>query len=275
MAKPLSTSAQAHPTEAQAAGVQRLRPELPLCRIELLPLSISAKYSFLRYRSRKKERPAEVSAIAGPVPVQLRFSTGLSSEEYVTRQGWREASLPCCPLHSKGGCGFARHGSYERVHPPGTRIARWYCPQGHCTFSLLPDHLAARFPGTLGEIEQVVAEVDQARSLEAAADRLRPDPITLTSALRWTRRRVRLVRTAFTRLVGLFPKHLLGCALTVDAFRIRLACASVLVHLRDMAHVYLHALPRPLGFVPPHALGGERKAYRQHRVGPDPPTHRG
>ena len=39
-------------------------------------------------------------------------------------------------MHPQGGCGFARHGSYERVDPPGTRIARWYCRVGHQTFSL-------------------------------------------------------------------------------------------------------------------------------------------
>src|ERR1700687_5980458 len=95
------------------------------------------------------------------MPVQLRFATGLTSEEYVTRQGWLEASLRYGPVQPDGGCGFARHGTYERVHPPGTHIPRWYCPPGHCTFSLLPDHLAARFPGTLSEIEQVVATVEQ------------------------------------------------------------------------------------------------------------------
>ena len=78
-------------------------------------------------------------------------------------RSWRLASLARCPLHPRGGCGFARHGTYERMSPPGTQIARWYCPQGHRTFSLLPDHLAARFPGTLSEIEQVVATVEQAQ----------------------------------------------------------------------------------------------------------------
>ena len=83
------------------------------------------------------------------MPVQLRFDTGLAGAEYVTRELWRRAILPRCPLHPRGGCGLARHGSYARKRPAGTRIARWYCPQGHRTFSLLPDHLAARFPGTL------------------------------------------------------------------------------------------------------------------------------
>jgi hypothetical protein len=62
-----------------------------------------------------------------------------------------------------GGCGFARHGTYyARGTPPGTEIARWYCLTGHCTFSLLPDCLAARLPGTLAEVESVVRAVEQA-----------------------------------------------------------------------------------------------------------------
>jgi hypothetical protein len=88
--------------------------------------------------------------------VQLRFECSLTGGEYVNQRAWREASLPRCPLHPKGGCGFARHGTYKRISPPGTLIARWYCPQGHRTFSLLPDCLAARLTGTLAEVESVV-----------------------------------------------------------------------------------------------------------------------
>lgn len=209
------------------------------------------------------------------MPVQLRFHSGQTSEDYVTQQGWRNASLPCCPLHPKGGCGFACHGTYERVDPPGTRIARWYCPQGHRTFSLLPDHLAARFPGTLPDIEQVVATVERAPSVEAAANALRQDDISLASALRWVRRRVRLVHTVLTILVSLLPDLCLGSPPTVQAFRTRLACEPVLIPLRHRACVHLQALPRPLGFRPPGGGGGGRKAHFQQRMGPDPPQSAG
>ncbi len=205
------------------------------------------------------------------MPVQLRFETGLTGAEYVTREAWREARLSHCPLHPRGGCGFARHGSYERKTPAGTRIARWYCPQGHRTFSLLPDHLAARFPGTLSEIERVVATVEQASSLERAADTLRSDPVTLPSAVRWVRRRVAPVRALLTIVVGLFPRWLLGCAPTIAALRGRLACEQVLVLLRELAQVHLQALARPLGFQPPSYAGGEYQSGIQQRMGPDPP----
>ena len=214
-----------------------------------------------------------MDADAGLIPVQLRFKTGLTGADYVTREAWREARLSCCPLHPRGGCGFARHGTYGRKSPAGTLIARWYCRQGHRTFSLLPDHLAARFPGTLSEIEQVVATVEQARSLEAAADALRSDPVTLTSAVRWVRRRVGPVRGLLTVLVGLFPQYLLGCAPTIGALRERLSCEHVLMSMRELAQVHLQALARPLGFqYPPHA-GGERTPRFQQHMGLDPPPH--
>ena len=224
------------------------------------------------WSSRKRKGPPRFAPARAFVPVQLRFATGLTSDQYVTRQAWRQASLPRCPLHPRGGCHFARWGTYARVDPPGTRIARWYCPEGHRTFSLLPDHLAARFPGTLSEIEQVVSAVEQASSLEAAADGLRRDDVSLPSAVRWVRRRVRLVRPLLTILVGLLPQLLLGCAPTLHSLGMRLGADAVLLKLRTLAQPYLQALPRPLGFGPRRAAAGERKVGYQHDMGPDPPA---
>jgi hypothetical protein len=206
------------------------------------------------------------------MPVQLRFETGLTGAEYVTREAWREARLSRCPLHARGGCGFSRHSAYERKTPAGTLIARWYCPQGHCTFSLLPDHLAARFPGTLSEIEHVVATVEQASSVEAAAEALRRDDITLPSAVRWVRRRLAPVRALLTIVVGLLPQRLLGCMPRITHLRTRLACRQVLMNLRILAQPHLQALMGPLGFRSPSVAGGERKGGFQQRMGPDPPA---
>ena len=205
------------------------------------------------------------------MPVQLRFQTGLTGAEYVTREGWRLARLSRCPLHAHGGCGFASHGTYARKRPPGTCVARWYCPKGHCTFSLLPDHLAARFPGTLSEIEQVVAAVEQARSVEAAADALRRDSVTLPNAVRWVRRRVAPVRKLLTIVLGLFPQRLLGCVPSIAAFRDRLLSEQVLMTLRELAQVHLQALSRPLGFHHLHMAGGQRSHRCQQYMGPDRP----
>jgi hypothetical protein len=202
--------------------------------------------------------------------VQLRFAIRLTSTQYVSQQAWRHASLARCPLHPGGGCSLARHGTYARVDPPGTRIARWYCRQGHCTFSLLPDCFAARLPGTLQELEAVVLAAEQAASREAAADRLRPD-IELPGALRWLRRRLQGVYRALHLLRALMPDRLAGAGPTLVSFSACLGVAAVLLTLREVAAVHLAVLPAPLGFHPRLTCGGERSGHLQHPVGPDPP----
>lgn len=95
--------------------------------------------------------------------MQIPLRTRSSAEQYIVRREWVTARLEQCPLHPLGGCGFARHGTYRRVTPFGTRIARWYCPRGHKTaFSLLPDFLAARLPGLLDSIDAAVASTSGA-----------------------------------------------------------------------------------------------------------------
>jgi hypothetical protein len=209
------------------------------------------------------------------MPVQLRFKTGLAGVEYVTGELWRLARLERCPLHPRGGCGFARHSTYERKSPPGTYIARWYCRQGHQTFSLLPDHLAARFPGTLTEIEQVVAAAERASSLQACADALRPDPVSLPSAMRWVRRRLTRMRSLLPTVVAMVPQYLQGSAPTIVAVRERLGVdsvtGSVLVRLRDVLSVHLAALAIPVGFGHRCLSGGGCQTGLQQHKGPDPP----
>jgi hypothetical protein len=201
--------------------------------------------------------------------VQLRYACALTGAHYVTQRAWEQASLPRCPLHPQGGCGFARHGTYRRVSPPGTRIARWYCRRGHRTFSLLPDCLAARLSGTLGEVEVVVRAVEQAASLETACQGLRPD-IELPGVLRWARRRVQAVRDALHALKGLLPEQF-PCAPTLLAFAACLGVSEVLLALRPIGEPFLQQLSSPLGFHPRRTPGDGRGRARQHGVGPDPP----
>jgi transposase-like protein len=200
--------------------------------------------------------------------VQLRHECSLADEAYVARKAWRDASLAACPRHPRGGCGLVRHGTYPRRMPTGMRIARYYCPTAHETFSLLPDCLASHFPGALDPIEQVVATVETARSVEAAADILRPD-ITLASAVRWIRRRVLPIRLALLTVVTLLPDRFAGDA-RLAAVRVALATPSALVALRTHAASHLVTLPTPLGFHPrvvrrdagasaaPHGMGADR-----------------
>ena len=178
-----------------------------------------------------------------------------------------------CPLHPGGGCGLARHGTYTRKSPQGTHIARWYCRRGHCTFSLLPDCLAARLPGTLQEVEAVVAAAEVAQSREGAAEALRED-CELPGALRWLRRRLQPVYAALQLLRGLMADRFCGCWPTLAGFRACLGGEAVLPALREVAATHLGALPPPLGLRPPARRGGEPNRGLQQQVGPDPPELR-
>jgi hypothetical protein len=211
---------------------------------------------------------------AGPGQLQLRHETALTGEQYVSQEGWRQASLARCPLHPRGGCGLARHTTYTRKSPPGIRIARWYCPTGRTTFSLLPDCLASRLPGSLDEVEQVVATVAtrkaEGASLELVAGELRLELMELRSAVRWVRRRVHAVEVALLALVTLLPGRL-GDDPSVLAVRKALATSQALVRLRAIGAAHLGSLAPPLGFGPRPRRRARCRRASQHGMGPDPP----
>ena len=203
--------------------------------------------------------------------MQLRYETGLTGEEYVSAEAWRDARLERCPNHPHGGCSFARHGTYARKTPRGTQIARWYCRDSHTTFSLLPDCLAARLPGELDHVETVVAHAEQAPSLAAAADELRRDAVELPGAMRWVERRVRLVHHVLSIVIGLLPEPLARCIAEMGAVRTRLETETALRALRTLVAEQLPALPAPLGFQPHRLDTTNRNRVHQHNMGPDPP----
>ena len=202
-----------------------------------------------------------------PRPVQLRHECSLPGEAYVARSAWREARLVACPRHPRGGCGLVRHGTYARRKPAGMRIARYYCPTARETFSLLPDCLASHFPGELDAIEHVVTTVEGARSVEAAADVLRPE-ITLPSAVRWIRRRLTPIRLALLTLVTLWPDRGLGAS-TLSQTRATLTTMSALVALRTHVSDHLPLLPTPLGFRPHRSRRDEVVPGAPQRMGAD------
>ncbi len=178
--------------------------------------------------------------------MQLRLPCegGLTGKTYVTERLWVKASLSQCPVHGRGGCGFARHTAYARVEPPGAKVARYYCPTARRTWSLLPDCLASRLSSTVQEVEVVMLRVESAPSIESAAGALRPD-VTLPSAVRWVRRRVAAMRAFLRALVTLSPS-LFGCAPTLTSVRAALGVVS----LRAVAGAQLGAMPPPLGLGP-------------------------
>lgn len=144
------------------------------------------------------------------------------------------------------------------------------------TIGLLPDFYASRMPGLLDEIEQVVAIAEEARSVEAAAEEARPaddaDAVTLTSALRWLRRRVAPIHRILATAIGLLPGLFEGCAPTVTSFRARLGTMRVLVALREICAGYLHAIAEPLGLLAPPEGRVVAFRRRQQSMGPGPPA---
>ena len=203
--------------------------------------------------------------------MQLRYETGLTGEQYVSAQAWRDARLERCPNHPHGGCSLARHGTYARKTPRGAQIARWYCRDSHTTFSLLPDCLAARLAGELDEVEAVVAYAERASSLAAAADALRRDAVELPGAMRWVERRVHLVHHVLSIVIGLLPEPLARCIAEMGAVRTRLQTDTALRTLRTLSAAQLRVLPAPLGFQPHRLRTTNRNRARQHKMGPDPP----
>ena len=143
-------------------------------------------------------------------------------------------------------------GTYARGTPAGTQVARWYCRESHTTFSLLPDCLAGRLPGTLTELEEVVAEAEQARSVMAVAGQLRRDAVELPGAMRSVRRYVRLVHHILRLVKGLLPQQLSGCGAEIAACGQRLDSNAVLVSLRSPTEPWLPTLAAPSVFAPRH-----------------------
>jgi hypothetical protein len=148
-------------------------------------------------------------------------------------------------------------------------VARYYCPEQHTTFGLLPDFYASRLPGTLDRIEEAAATAEQGDGIERAAGQVRPadepDAVSLGAAVAWLRRRLELLRALLVTVMGLLPDLFAGVGLSVRAWRERLGSSRVLVALRGICARHLHALPRPLGLNPgpPLATSSEGGAHNR------------
>lgn len=157
-------------------------------------------------------------------------------------------------------------------------VRRYYCPEQHTTFGLLPDCYASRVPGTLDDIERAAAQAEASSSLEQAAEEVRPgdapDAVTLGAAVAWVRLRVAWVRALLITVIGLFPDLFAGVRPSVRAFRERLGTSRVLVALRGICEPHLYALPRPLGLNPRPRWALASGEARQQSIGPDPPLSR-
>jgi hypothetical protein len=202
----------------------------------------------------------------------------LTFEEYVTGRGWEQATLAVCPLCPPGACHLQGLGTYRRKVPVEAFVARYYCPEQHTTFGLLPDFYASRVPGTLDDIERTAAKAEASAGVERAAEDLRPgdEPgaVTLSVAVAWVRRRVAWVRALLVTVAGLFPELFAGLRPSIGAFRRRLGTSRVLVALRGICAPYLYALPPPLGLNPRTPWGLLREDARPQSIGSDGPLRR-
>jgi hypothetical protein len=184
--------------------------------------------------------------------VQILWKEAVAEDRYVADRAWERAILCECPLHPAGGCGLRRLGTYGRVVPAGTRVARWWCPRGRRSVSLLPAFLAARLSGSLQTVEAAVAAVEQSGSIAAAVDLVHPpdaqDAVGWVSAVRGLQRRARAVRATLLAIITLMPELFVGVVPTLAGFRAALGCNEVLVTLRHVAQRHLAALPTPVGF---------------------------
>ena len=224
----------------------------------------------------RKEWPATDCRRGGP-KVQLRYPTELTFAEYVKAEAWQHARLESCPLCPPGQCRLARHGTYQRKVPAPARVARFYCPTTHTTIGLLPDFYASRLRGTLPALEEAVAQAEQAPSVEAAANALRPaeadDAVTLPTALRWVRRRLAMVRATLTTVRGLFPTLLARCQLTVRSFRDALDPQRAGGAARDLRPLPAH-VARPARIAAPAGRGPARGSAANNPRGEPHPRPR-
>jgi hypothetical protein len=163
-----------------------------------------------------------------------------------------------------------------RKVPKPAQVPRFYCERCGMTIGLLPDFYASRMPGLLDDIEQAVAIAESAPSVEAAAEEVRPadepEAVTLTSAMRWLRRRVAPVHQILATIIGLLPDRFEGCAPMVMSFRERLGTTRVLVTLREICARHLHALARPLGLIAAPVGRVVPRRRHQQSAGPGPPA---
>ena len=202
--------------------------------------------------------------------VQVRLATRSTGELYVTEKQWLRATLSCCPWHPEGGCGFCRHGTYSRVRPRGTLIARWYCPTERRTVSALPEALASHFCGTLADIEAHVLATEQDVSMQSVAMSRRLE-IELPGALRYLSRLCKAVHKALNICRGIYPELFCIAPPTITGFSWALGEPSVLMPLRRLMARHLAQLPTPVGFNPSRNNPVARLNSFQQQTGHDPP----
>ena len=177
-------------------------------------------------------------------------------------------------MHPEGGCSFCRWGTYFRLVPLECEIARFYCRESRTTFSVLPDCLAARMPGTVQQLEQASLAVEQGKKqgpLEVQAQKLRTtshhgEPIEPRSAVRWMMRRHHAVTLCLTVLITLMPQVFGSCVPTLASVGAKLSGVwgqCVLMGIRHVAQGLLDKIPSPVGYS--QSFGTNKACGSQHQ----------
>jgi len=131
--------------------------------------------------------------------------------------------------------------------------------------------MAASFSGQLSDFEQAARVAEQAPSVAAAAQQLRPELGDERSAARWLRRRLSVLKSGLTALVTSVPE-LFGVAPTLSAVAVRLAAAAdrILVAARLRATTLLDRMATPLGFRHRSLVSTNNAESMQQAMGPAP-----
>ena len=186
-------------------------------------------------------------------------------------------ALGNCPLHSKGGMRLRQTWYlYPRQTPQGTRIARWYCPDGHSTFSLLPDCLSSRLPGSLIDVETAINKAENAPSQEAAVHTIFGSISVLPAFCAGSDAELFLVRTTLTLLTRVPSCSFLKIASPAfQRLRSALGVEYVLPALADVMQspICIFYLA-PIGFGPLPQRKRDKKTAFQHKTGTDPPLNK-
>lgn len=199
-----------------------------------------------------KSWPAQVPACqAAAGALQVLYQVGCTSEEYVTRRLWLEASPPSCCYCIPGGktCKLAPHGFYERLYPAGTRVRRYLCRRTGRTVSLLPDCFCSQCAGDVDRLEKLALAREGGQTAAEVAETFREE-IGLQGALRWVRLRLGAVSSFLTLIWTLYPAHFEGVEPRVGDLRQHWQTDRVLVALRQIAESELPRIRPPLGLEP-------------------------
>ena len=113
-----------------------------------------------------------------------------------------------------------------------------------------------------------MAQAEQCPSVEAAANEVRTDDITLPSAVRWLRRRLLPVRMALMALETMMPELFAGCAPTVTAMRMVLGTGRRLWRCARWGRCISASCRRRSDLVPAAKGGGGAGRANTKRAGP-------